>query len=104
MLEKQLAAAVAAPKVDKPYKNLGLDISRDNVENRVRLSFDGKPSAETRSLLKSNGFKWAPSQGAWQRQANTYNDARVESLVKQLNALKEKLGANFSYTGINGYF
>lgn len=35
---------------------------------RLQLVFDGKPSAEIRSILKSNGFKWAPSQNAWQRQ------------------------------------
>ena len=29
-----------------------------------------KPDADTRQALKSEGFKWAPSQGAWQRQLN----------------------------------
>lgn len=45
------------------------------VENteamRYQIIFDGKPDAEVRTLLKSNGFKWAPSQGAWQRQITT---------------------------------
>lgn len=40
----------------------------DNVEdNRVQIFFPGKPDSETRSRLKSVGFKWAPSIGAWQR-------------------------------------
>ena len=44
---------------------------RENVEAmRVQLVFDGKPDDETRTLLKRNGFKWAPSQGAWQRKLN----------------------------------
>jgi len=38
--------------------------------NRLRLFFDKKPSDSQRAQLKSNGFKWAPSQGAWQRQLN----------------------------------
>lgn len=36
--------------------------------NRLQLYFDEKPDEQRRTILKSNGFKWAPSQGAWQRQ------------------------------------
>lgn len=42
----------------------------DKEDNRLRLYFDEKPSEEQRSKLKCNGFKWAPSVGAWQRQLN----------------------------------
>jgi len=42
----------------------------DKADNRLRLYFDEKPSEEQRSKLKCNGFKWAPSVGAWQRQLN----------------------------------
>jgi len=38
--------------------------------NRLQLFFDARPSAEQCAALKSNGFKWAPTQGAWQRQLN----------------------------------
>lgn len=38
--------------------------------NRLQLFFDEKPGDEQRALLKSYGFKWAPSQDAWQRQLN----------------------------------
>lgn len=44
---------------------------QENAEAmRVQLRFDGKPDDETRALLKRNGFRWAPSQGVWQRQLN----------------------------------
>lgn len=36
--------------------------------NRLQIIFDGKPGEDMRDALKSNGFRWAPSQGAWQRQ------------------------------------
>ena len=36
----------------------------------MQLIFEDKPDADTRQALKSEGFKWAPSQGAWQRQLN----------------------------------
>lgn len=44
------------------------------VENgeaaRIQLFFNGKPDAATRDLLKREGFRWAPSEGAWQRHLN----------------------------------
>lgn len=39
-------------------------------KNRLQLLFDEKPSEEQRNILKSNGFRWAPSDKAWQRQLN----------------------------------
>jgi len=40
-------------------------------DNRIRFVFAGKPDAETRKMLKANGFRWAPSVGAWQRHLHT---------------------------------
>ena len=39
-------------------------------DNRLQIFFDDKPDEATREELKSNGFRWAPSAGAWQRQLN----------------------------------
>ena len=36
--------------------------------NRLQVFFDEIPPAETRKELKSRGFHWARSEGAWQRQ------------------------------------
>ena len=36
--------------------------------DRLQLFFDEKPNESQRAQLKANGFKWAPSQDAWQRQ------------------------------------
>jgi len=43
----------------------------DGEAMRLRLIFDEKPSEEMRTALKSSGFKWAPSVGAWQRLLNS---------------------------------
>lgn len=39
-------------------------------DNRLQLFFDEKPREEERKTLKSKGFRWTPSIGAWQRQLN----------------------------------
>ena len=39
-------------------------------DNRIQIFFDEKPEGDIRQELKSNGFKWAPSKNAWQRQLN----------------------------------
>ncbi len=36
--------------------------------DRLQLFFGERPDDKQRAVLKSNGFKWAPSQEAWQRQ------------------------------------
>ena len=49
--------------------------------NRLQLYFDEKPDEQRRTILKSNGFKWAPSQGAWQRQLTDnaiYSAGRID--------------------------
>ena len=58
---------------------------RINLEiNRIQIIFEDIPAPETRKLLKSNGFKWAPSEKAWQRQ-RTLNAVNASSrLLKEL--------------------
>lgn len=39
----------------------------DSVEdNRVMITFPGVPDESIRARLKSDGFRWSPSSGAWQ--------------------------------------
>ena len=46
----------------------GGHVEMNQEDNRLQVFFDGKPDADTRAELKSSGFRWAPSVGAWQRQ------------------------------------
>lgn len=51
---------------------------------RIQIVFDGKPDEAVRSTLKSNGFRWAPSQGAWQRQLNSNGKYAMKRVVETL--------------------
>ena len=57
---------------------------RINLEiNRIQFVFNEIPPIEVRKLLKSHGFKWAPSEKAWQRQ-RTLNAINVTNrLLKE---------------------
>lgn len=48
----------------------GGKVEVNKQDNRLQVFFDTKPDADARSELKSNGFRWAPSVSAWQRQLN----------------------------------
>ena len=53
----------------------------NNTEaNRLQILFNEKPSDEQRNQLKKRGFKWAPSQGAWQRQLTANALQAVKSI------------------------
>jgi len=69
------AVAEAAGGEEKRTAYQGLcEVVENFEENRLQIIFGGKPEAAIRDNLKSNGFRWAPSQSAWQRQLN--NGAR----------------------------
>ena len=52
------------------WKFEGGEAVANTEENRLQLLFDEKPNEEQRSKLKHWGFKWSPSNKAWQRQLN----------------------------------
>lgn len=59
-------------------------------DNRLRIFFEEKPGEDARSELKSNGFKWSPKAGAWQRQitANAFHAADRIQWIKPLTGEK----------------
>jgi hypothetical protein len=60
----------------------GWVIREDVDDNRILIIFAGKPSAERRAKLKSNGFRWSPSRVAWVRQLNNHARFWAEQAVK----------------------
>ena len=65
-----------------------VEVNRE--DNRLRIFFEEKPGEAARSELKSNGFKWSPKAGAWQRQitANAFHAADRIQCIKPLTGEK----------------
>ena len=61
----------------------------ENVEAmRLQIIFDGKPEADVRAVLKKHGFKWAPSQGAWQRMLNPAGKYALNRVKEELEVMQ----------------
>ena len=67
-LEDIKAEAERAPAED--IEGDGYRVVENTDLNRIQMIFDTKPDEATRRILKRNGFRWAPSQDAWQRHLN----------------------------------
>ena len=84
---KSLKAAKERGSSEQEYKTF--KVVENTEAMRYQIIFDGKPEADVRTLLKSNGFKWAPSQGAWQRQITANGKWALERVVEKLKEMEE---------------
>ncbi len=73
------------------YSDLGFQVERNTDINRLQLKFDGKPEANIRSILKSNGFRWSPREGAWQRQLGGNSEGGLNRVIEQLKNVNNSL-------------
>ena len=84
-LEKE-AQRVAENADAEPVKGDGYELIENAEIGRIQFIFDGKPDDDTRTLLKSHGFRWSPSQGAWQRMLNDNGRYAAQRIIEKLNA------------------
>ena len=86
-LKKEAERQAAGDSAEKQYDGF---ILRENAENcRIQFIFGGKPDDETRSLLKSYGFRWSPKETAWQRLLNENGRRAAQDIIKMLNGGNE---------------
>lgn len=77
----------AETKVKEDQYNSNICKVVENAElMRIQLLFDGKPSENIRNILKSNGFRWSPSEMAWQRQLTDNARYTTKQVLKQLES------------------
>ena len=62
----------------------GITIKVNQEANRVQLLFPDIPSADIRTKLKRNGFRWSPTNQAWQRNINSWSIRLAEDIVNQV--------------------
>lgn len=80
-VREALAAEGAGPVVTE----VGKVRIVENVEiNRLQMIFPGKPPAEIRDKLKSYGFRWSPTEGAWQRHLSNAAKYAAETIAKEV--------------------
>lgn len=91
-LKKRIAVlTAAAQRQTKAHDFDGICKVVENTEaNRVQFFFPGKPDAETRAALKAHGFRWAPSENAWQRQLNNAGIYAARRILAALGASTAK--------------
>lgn len=83
---KRLKAVKERGSSEQEYKTF--KVVENTEAMRYQIIFDGKPDAEIKTLLKSNGFKWAPSQGAWQRQITSNGKWALKKVVEKLKEME----------------
>lgn len=78
-------AAASRPGTETIAEFQGVRIVRNNELDRVQIFFDSQPQQNVRQELRAAGWRWSPSNQAWQRKL-TYNAER---------SAKEIIGRHF---------
>lgn len=60
------------------------DLEENVTDGRIRFRFDGKPRQEVIDIMKSRGFKWSPSNKAWQRQNTPNGVYSAKKVIEEL--------------------
>lgn len=89
--EKKVDVAVQKNEVQEfnfPNSTGTVELIKNFAIERVQIVFPGKPSEEIREQLKDRAFRWAPSEGAWQRQLTGNGLYAAEQVIKYLSQIE----------------
>lgn len=81
------AEAAQMAEAREPVAGDGYELRENTEIMRVQFIFDFKPDDDTRALLKQHGFRWAPSQGAWQRLLNDNGRRAAREVIRLLQGV-----------------
>lgn len=86
---KKLKAKAEQPAEDNYPHVDGVEVVENAEAMRIQLLFNGKPSEEVRGVLKSHGFRWSPSFGAWQRQLTENGKCATRKALEEIARIEE---------------
>lgn len=69
----------------------GIKIVDNQDQNRLQIFFPDIPSPEVRSELKHSGFRWSPTNKAWQSYRSASANWKAKQIVNKLNEVKNGL-------------
>jgi hypothetical protein len=67
----------------------GFKVIENTEINRMQFVFPGKPSEAVRGVLKGSGFRWSPTEGAWQRQLTGVSSWLRDKLIEDITKAQE---------------
>lgn len=73
----------ASVRTTRSHEANGIRLVQNVEANRIQLIFPGKPQVAVIAELKSSGFRWSPTEGAWQRQLNNAGIWNAERLFEK---------------------
>ncbi|MGL6196517.1 MAG: hypothetical protein ACRC2T_17015 [Thermoguttaceae bacterium] len=90
--KKEATSGQEAVNIDFPGGTIELNFQDD----RVRILYPGKPDATTIANLKKTGFRWSPTNFAWQRQLT---HAAIHSVIQLTDCDATKLFELYHQSG-----
>ncbi|MDO4333847.1 MAG: hypothetical protein Q4C58_14345 [Eubacteriales bacterium] len=79
----------AKEKGNQEMDNDFFKVVRNAEVMRLQIIFEGKPEPEVREILKKNGFRWAPSNSAWQRHLNGNSEYSLKRVIEEIKRLED---------------
>lgn len=85
--QSRLQRAELQPQTERTIN--GVRVEEHLEDDRLRLYFPTKPDAQTIKKLKGDGWKWSPSNLAWQRQLTNHARYSAEHVILNDYAAEE---------------
>jgi len=86
-IKDRIKALENMPTETKEVEHNGVKVVENADINRVQVIFPGKPDKAIRDVLKYHGFRWSPTNMAWQRHLNSAGIYAAECVLRKIEAL-----------------